>query len=59
LTEALRSWQTDELPGNIFRMLRSSSEDLDLVLKAMGITIPNKLFSRGDLRALKSAVQVF
>ena len=59
LAEALRSWQTDELPGNIFRMLRSSSEDLDLVLKAMGITIPNKLFSRGDLRALKSAVQVF
>lgn len=59
LAEALRSWQIDELPGNVFRMLRSNSEDLDLVLKAMGITIPNKFFSRGDLRTMKSSVKVF
>ena len=59
LTEALRSWKINELPGNYYQMLRSSSADLELVLKAMGITIPNKLFSRGDLRAMKSSVKVF
>ena len=59
LADALRSWQINELPGSYYQMLRSNCEDLDLVLKAMGITIPNKLFSRGDLRVLKSAVQVF
>lgn len=59
LTEALRNWKITELPGNYYQMLRSSSADLELVLKAMGITIPNKLFSRGDLRAMKSSVKVF
>lgn len=59
LADALRSWQINELPGNYYQMLRSNCEDLDLILKAMGITIPNKLFSRGDLRTMKASVMVF
>lgn len=59
LVNALNHWQVDELPGDYYRMLGANSEDLRLVLDALNVTIPNKLFSRGDLRAMKSSVQVF
>ena len=59
LAEALRSWQADELPGGLFRMMNADSEDLQLILKSLGVVLPLKLFTRGDLRALKSSVRVF
>jgi transposase len=59
LAEALRSWTVDELPNDLYRMQNADAEDLLLLLRALHVQIPLKLFTRGDLRALKSAVQIF
>jgi transposase len=59
LAEALRSWSVDELPGNLYRMQNADNNDLRLILKSLNTELPLKLFSRGDLRALKSQIVVF
>lgn len=59
LAEALGNWQVDMLPGDYYRMLNARSDDLALILRAFGVILPCKLFSRGDLRALKAGVIVF
>ena len=59
LAEALKAWSVDELPGDLFRMQNVDFEDLLLILKSLGVDVPCKIFSRGDLRALKSSVKVF
>lgn len=59
LAKALDNWQVDKLPGDYYRMLNVESEDLKTILQAFGMSIPYKLFSRGDLRALKSSAKVF
>ena len=59
LADTLRSWQVDELPGSLYRMHNADTDDLLLILKGLGLALPLKLFSRGDLRALKAAVQIF
>ena len=59
LAEALRSWSVDELPGDLFRMQNADAKDLQLILKALHVDLPLKLYSRGDLRSLKSSVQIF
>ena len=59
IARALADWQVDLLPGDYFRMLNADSEDLNTLFRAFSISVPRKLFSRGDLRSLKSAVRVF
>ena len=59
LAEALRSWFVDELPGDLFRMQNADTDDLLLILNALQVDLPVKLFTRGDLRSLKSSVQIF
>ena len=59
LSEALKSWTIDELPGNLYRMQNADTEDLKLILKSLNTELPLKLFTRGDLRTLKSSIHVF
>ena len=59
LAEALKSWMVDELPNDLYRMQNADAEDLLLILNALNVELPMKLFSRGDLRALKSSVKIF
>ena len=59
LAEALRSWYVDELPGDLFRMQNVDANDLCLILKALQVDLQVKLFTRGDLRSLKSSVRIF
>lgn len=59
LAEALSSWQINELPGSYYQMLCGATGDLKVILDSLGIRIPNKLFSRGDLRTMKASVKVF
>jgi transposase len=59
LAEALRSWFVDELPGDLFRMQNADTKDLLLILNALQINLPIKLYTRGDLRSLKSSVRIF
>lgn len=59
LANALKSWQVDELPGDYYRMMNADAEDLTLILKSLQVDLPVDLFTRGDLRNLKSSVKVF
>ena len=59
IAKALANWQVDSLPGGYYRMLNANTSDLKIILSSLGISIPNKLFLRGDLRTLKAAVQPF
>lgn len=59
LSKALRDWKVDMLPGELYRMQGIMDNDLQTILKALDLTIPAKLFTRGDLRSLRSAVKVF
>ena len=59
LVEALRGWTVDELPGDLFRMQNADGDDLLLILRSLNVALSPKLFTRGDIRALKSSVRVF
>jgi len=59
LSRALLDWQVEQLSDEYFRMVNVRSEDIKLILDAFGLDIPLKLFTRGDLRNLKSSVSVF
>ena len=59
LSTALANWQVDLLPGDYYRMLNSSADDLRMILNGLGVDLPCKLFTRGELRSLKSSIQIF
>ena len=59
LSKALLNWQVEQLSDEYFRMVNVDSDDITLVLDAFGINLPFKLFTRGDLRSLKSSISVF
>lgn len=57
--KALLDWQIDKLPGDYFRMLNAQNEDLLIILRAMGIKLQPMLYTRGDIRSLKSSASIF
>lgn len=59
VANALAGWQIDRLPGDYYRMLITCKDDLDTILQGFNISIPKKIFTRGDLRALKSSFRIF
>ena len=59
LSKALLNWQVEQLSDEYYRMVNASSDDLKLILKAFELDLPLKLFTRGDLRSLKSKISVF
>ena len=59
VAKALAAWQVDELPGDYYRMQNVDGDDIGLLLKAFGIEIPAKIYTKGDIRELKSAVNPF
>lgn len=59
LSKALLNWQVEQLSDEYFRMVNVNSDDIKLICNAFGIDLPLKLFTRGDLRSLKSSIDVF
>ena len=59
LSKALLNWQVEQLSDEYYRMVNSDSADLKVVLNAFGLVLPSKLFTHGDLRALKSSCSLF
>ena len=59
LASALREWQVTELPGDYYQMLNASEGDIVTLFKAFGIDVPAKIYTKGDLRELKSAINPF
>ena len=59
LVRALANWQADEMPGGYIRMLNVRDNDIRMVLEAFGIKIQPRLYTKGDIRELKSGIQAF
>lgn len=59
LVKALADWQVDELPKGYLRMLNVTGEDIKAVLNAFGIEIKPHIYTKGDIRELKSNVKAF
>jgi len=56
---ALNKWQVEKMPGDHFRFLNIDDPDLKLILDAFNIKIPYKLFRRGELKNIKTQIEIF
>ena len=59
LSKALREWQVRCQPGEYYQMLNASGEDIRRVLSALGVACGRRIYTKGDIAALKSGVKVF
>ena len=59
LSKALREWQVLCQPGEYYQMLNASGEDIRRVLSALGVACGSRIYTKGDIAALKSGVKVF
>ena len=59
LSKALREWQVLCQPGEYYQMLNASGEDIRRVLSALGVACGRRIYTKGDIAALKSGVKVF
>ena len=57
--KALRFWSIDQISDEYYRMSNINDEDLKTICSAVNLQIPLKLFTLGDLRSLKSSVEIF
>ena len=57
--KALRSWTIDQISDEYYRMSNIDDEDLKTICSAVNLRLPLKLFTLGDLRSLKSSVEIF
>ena len=48
-----------KLYGNLFRMHNINNDDLQTILNAFQIDIPNKFFTRLELKSLKKSMSIF
>ena len=56
---ALREWQVDELPGDYYRMQNVTGDDIRAILKAYGVEILPKIYTKGEIREIKSTVNPY
>lgn len=59
IVNALRKWTVDNMDGNLFRMNNVNSSDLQRILNAFQIKIPEKFFTRQELKSLKKSIKIF
>lgn len=56
---ALKKWTVDNMDGNLFRMNNVNDPDLQTILNAYHISIPEKFFTRQELKVLKNSFEIF
>ncbi|MBQ7654283.1 MAG: IS1634 family transposase [Clostridia bacterium] len=59
IQNALNKWQVEMMPGDLYRFLNINDPDLQAIFKAFNINIPPKFYRRAELKAIKTAIQVF
>ena len=59
LSAALREWQALRHPGDLYQMVNSSGDDIRRILAALGLELKPRIYTRGEVAALKSAVRPF
>ena len=59
IQSALNKWMVDKMPNDYYRFLNIDDPDLKLILDAFDISIPYKLYQRGELKSIKTATKIF
>ncbi len=59
IVNALKNWTVDDMDGNLFRMNNVNNPDLQKILNAFQIKIPEKFFTRQELKSLKKSFKIF
>ena len=59
ISEALAGWQAVELPGEHYQVQKAKGDDIFAILKAFGIELKEQLYTRGEIREMKAAVNPF
>ena len=59
IQKALKKWEVDALPGDLYRFNHINDPDLAAILRAFDIKIPAKLYRRAELKAIKTGIQNF
>lgn len=57
--KALNKWMVEEYSDNLYRFNNTDDLDLKLILDSFEITIPTKLFRKGELKSLKTSIEVY
>jgi hypothetical protein len=59
IQSALNKWMVDRMPDDYYRFLGIDNPDLKLILDAFNISIPCKLYRRGELKSIKAGTKIF
>jgi hypothetical protein len=59
IQKALGKWMVEKMPGDYYRFLNIDDPDLKLILAAFNISIPYKMYQRGELRSIKVGTKIF
>ncbi|MBO4338053.1 MAG: hypothetical protein J5842_08270 [Lachnospiraceae bacterium] len=59
IQDALKKWKVDTFPDELYRFTDIDDPDLSLIFKAFGINIPLKFYRAGDLKQLKTVIDIF
>ena len=56
---ALNKWNVLNMDERYYMMCNTNDNDLQIILKAFGIEISNKFFTKGELKSLKRNIKIF
>lgn len=59
IVDALKKWTVEDMDGNLFRMNNVNDPDLQKILNAFQVKIPEKFFTRQELKSLKKSIKIF
>lgn len=59
IQKALKKWEVDMLPGDLYRFNHINDPDLAAILRAFEIKIPAKLYRRAELKSIKTGTRIF
>ena len=58
IQNALNKFRVDVFQNDLYRLMDTDYADLNLIIKAFGMKIPNKMFiRRGDIKEMKSSIE--
>ena len=58
IQQALRKWQVDLMPGDLYRFMNVNNPDLKLILNSFGINIQPKFYRRAELKQIKTNIKI-
>lgn len=56
---ALNKWCVSTMDNDYFRMCNTNDEDLQTILEAFDVRIPNQFFTNGELTRMKNRIKIF